>query len=109
MKQNITFQLAYLAVIIQGNTHLIIESNLTTSLTDNIDIFIINFFLSVSNCCSSKSSDRQTRSSEQTIVPSNEDIRSRIVSGDDAIQGEFPYQVCKHMKNHFTAAQITLL
>ena len=63
----------------------------------------------MANCCSSKSSNRETRSSDQTVVPSNEDIRSRIVSGDDAIQGEFPYQVCKHMKNHFTAAQIIVV
>ena len=68
---------------------------------------IIELFLSVANCCSSKSSDRETRSSEQIVVPSNEDIQTKIVNGDDAIQGEFPYQVCKHMKNHFTAAQIT--
>ena len=61
----------------------------------------------MANCCSSKSSNRETRSSDQTVVPSNEDIRTKIVHGDDAVQGEFPYQVCKHMKNHFTAAQIT--
>ena len=69
---------------------------------------IIWLFLLVANCCSSKSSNRETRSSEETAVPSNEDIRTKIVHGDDAVQGEFPYQVCKHMKNHFTAAKIML-
>ena len=59
-------------------------------------------------CCSSKSSNRETRSSEQIVSPSNEDIRTKIVHGDDAVQGEFPYQVCKHVENHFTTAQMTL-
>ena len=61
---------------------------------------IIWLFLLVANCCSSKSSNRETRSSEETAVPSNEDIRTKIVHGDDAVQGEFPYQVCNHVKNN---------
>ena len=55
----------------------------------------------MANCCSSKSSNRETRSSEETAVPSNEDIRTKIVHGDDAVQGEFPYQVCKQVEKSF--------
>ena len=55
----------------------------------------------MANCCSSKSSNRETRSSDQTVVPSNEDIRTKIVHGDDAVQGEFPYQVCNHVKKFY--------
>ena len=62
---------------------------------------IIWLFLLVANCCSSKSSNRETRSSDQTVVPSNEDIRTKIVHGDDAVQGEFPYQVCKQVEKSF--------
>ena len=45
--------------------------------------------LSVVNCCSSKSS-----SDKETSVVEPEGVGFRIVSGDDAIPGEFPYQVC---------------
>ena len=58
----------------------------------------------MATCCSAKSSNRETRSSEQTVVPSNEAIRTKIVHGDDAVQGEFPYQVCEQMKSNFKTA-----
>ena len=58
-----------------------------------LDCYFIIIDVAVVSCCSSKSSSDNNRQSWK-VPEEKEEVGFKIVSGDDAVPGEFPYQVC---------------